>query len=125
MEEWNKSIIEIAGLLGRAPYKRFIMGVKVQLSYTMKGPHKKVYSADYAETVYQFNQKTVGEKLTFSSRKSERRSYTIISKNSPEMMVNKKQVKLVFQPSTTGFHNGHLEVDEGRHFIPEKGKVSS
>ncbi|CJQ72074.1 transposase-like protein%2C IS1239 [Streptococcus pneumoniae] len=61
IERWkneNKSNREIAGLLGKAPqtiHNEVKRGTTLQ--QVRKGLYKKVYSADYAQTVYQFNRK--------------------------------------------------------------------
>ncbi|HFI0507583.1 TPA: helix-turn-helix domain-containing protein, partial [Streptococcus suis] len=57
IERWkleNKSNREIAGLLGKAPqtiHNEIKHGTTLQ--QVRKGVYKKVYSADYAQTVYQ------------------------------------------------------------------------
>lgn len=59
-------------LLGKAPqtiHNEVKRGTTLQ--QVRKGLYKKVYSADYAQTVYQFNRKrsvkkTVGEKVNFN-----------------------------------------------------------
>ena len=84
IERWkngNKSNREIAGLLGKAPqtiHNEVKRGTTLQ--QVRKGLYKKVYSADYAQTVYQSNRKRSVKKLILT--KEIRRSYTIISKNS-------------------------------------------
>ncbi|CYV11166.1 transposase-like protein%2C IS1239 [Streptococcus suis] len=83
IERWkngNKSNREIAGLLGKAPqtiHNEVKRGTTLQ--QVRKGLYKKVYSADYAQTVYQSNRKRSVKKLILT--KEIRRSYTIISKN--------------------------------------------
>ncbi|SNK92372.1 transposase-like protein, IS1239 [Streptococcus pneumoniae] len=67
IERWkneNKSNREIAGLLGKAP-QTIHTEVKrgTTLQQVRKGLYKKVYSADYAQTVYQFNRKRSVKKL--------------------------------------------------------------
>ncbi|WP_142364171.1 helix-turn-helix domain-containing protein, partial [Streptococcus pneumoniae] len=67
IERWkneNKSNREIAGLLGKAPqtiHNEVKRGTTLQ--QVRKGLYKKVYSADYAQTVYQFNRKRSVKKL--------------------------------------------------------------
>ncbi len=76
IERWkneNKSNREIAGLLGKAPqtiHNEVKRGTTLQ--QVRKGLYKKVYSADYAQTVYQFIE-NVREKVNFT-KESERRS---------------------------------------------------
>ncbi|MEI4323241.1 helix-turn-helix domain-containing protein, partial [Streptococcus suis] len=67
IERWkneNKSNREIAGLLGKAPqtiHNEVKRGTTLQ--QVRKGLYKKVYSADYAQTVYQSNRKRSVKKL--------------------------------------------------------------
>ncbi|MDS9131367.1 IS30 family transposase, partial [Streptococcus pneumoniae] len=70
-ERWkneNKSNREIAGLLGKAP-QTIHTEVKrgTTLQQVRKGLYKKVYSADYAQTVYQFNRKRSVKKLILTN----------------------------------------------------------
>ncbi|HEW4237412.1 TPA: IS30 family transposase, partial [Streptococcus pneumoniae] len=71
IERWkneNKSNREIAGLLGKAPqtiHNEVKRGTTLQ--QVRKGLYKKVYSADYAQTVYQFNRKRSVKKLILTN----------------------------------------------------------
>lgn len=98
IERWkneNKSNREIAGLLGKAPqtiHNEVKRGTTLQ--QVRKGLYKKVYSADYAQTVYQFNRKRSVKKLILTKEIREKILHYHKQKFSPEMMVNKKQVKV-------------------------------
>lgn len=127
--EWwkneNKSNREIAGLLGKAPqtiHNEVKRGTTLQ--QVRKGLYKKVYSADYAQTVYQFNRKRSVKKLILTKEIREKILHYHKQKFSPEMMVNKKQVKVGISTIYYWFHNGHLGLTKADMLIPEKGKVS-
>ncbi|EPD14927.1 hypothetical protein SP5UMMC_10183 [Streptococcus pneumoniae MNZ37] len=115
IERWkneNKSNREIAGLLGKAPqtiHNEVKRGTTLQ--QVRKGLYKKVYSADYAQTVYQFNRKRSVKKLILTKEIREKILHYHKQKFSPEMMVNKKQVKVGISTIYYWFHNGHYEID--------------
>lgn len=115
IERWkneNKSNREIAGLLGKAPqtiHNEVKRGTTLQ--QVRKGLYKKVYSADYAQTVYQFNRKRSVKKLILTKEIGEKILHYHKQKFSPEMMVNKKQVKVGISTIYYWFHNGHYEID--------------
>ena len=84
IERWkneNMSNREIAGLLGKAP-QTINNEVKrgTTLQQVRKGLYKKVYSADYAQTVYQTNRKRSVKKIILM-KELKRKYYTILSKN--------------------------------------------
>ncbi|WP_153049020.1 helix-turn-helix domain-containing protein, partial [Streptococcus suis] len=91
IERWkleNKSNREIAGLLGKAPqtiHNEIKRGTTLQ--QVRKGVYKKVYSADYAQTVYQFNRKRSVKKLILTKEIREKILHYHKQKFSPEMMV--------------------------------------
>lgn len=115
IERWkneNKSNREIAGLLGKAPqtiHNEVKRGTTLQ--QVRKGLYKKGYSADYAQTVYQFNRKRSVKKLILTKEIREKILHYHKQKFSPEMMVNKKQVKVGISTIYYWFHNGHYEID--------------
>ncbi|EHE06518.1 integrase core domain protein [Streptococcus pneumoniae GA17227] len=115
IERWkneNKSNREIAGLLGKAPqtiHNEVKRGTTLQ--QVRKGLYKKVYSADYAQTVYQFNRKRSVKKLILTKEIREKILHYHKQKFSPEMMANKKQVKVGISTIYYWFHNGHYEID--------------
>jgi len=69
----NMSNREIAGLLGKAPQT---INNEVKRGTTLQ----KVYSADYAQTVYQTNRKQSVKKIILM-KELKRKYYTILSKN--------------------------------------------
>ncbi|CAG5563700.1 TPA: IS30 family transposase [Streptococcus pneumoniae] len=126
IERWkneNKSNREIAGLLGKAPqtiHNEVKRGTTLQ--QVRKGLYKKVYSADYAQTVYQFNRKRSVKKLILTKEIREKILHYHKQKFSPEMMVNKKQASPNFKPAGKSIEerpdvinlrleNGHYEID--------------
>ncbi|EHD40115.1 F0F1 ATP synthase subunit epsilon [Streptococcus pneumoniae GA43265] len=128
IERWkneNKSNREIAGLLGKAPqtiHNEVKRGTTLQ--QVREGLYKKVYSADYAQTVYQFNRKRSVKKLILTKEIREKILHYHKQKFSPEMMVNKKQVKVGISTIYYWFHNGHLGLTKADMLYPRKGKVS-
>ena len=76
IERWKKegkSNREIAGLLGKAP-QTINNEVKrgTTLQQVRKGLYKKVYSADYAQTVYQTNRKRSVKKIILTKELKEK-----------------------------------------------------
>ncbi|HGQ5486518.1 TPA: IS30-like element ISSpn8 family transposase, partial [Streptococcus pneumoniae] len=126
IERWkneNKSNREIAGLLGKAPqtiHNEVKRGTTLQ--QVRKGLYKKVYSADYAQTVYQFNRKRSVKKLILTKEIREKILHYHKQKFSPEMMVNKKQVKVGISTIYYWFHNGHLGLTKADMLYPRKRK---
>ncbi|NRG98691.1 IS30 family transposase [Streptococcus suis] len=126
IERWkleNKSNREIAGLLGKAPqtiHNEIKRGTTLQ--QVRKGVYKKVYSADYAQTVYQFNRKRSVKKLILTKEIREKILHYHKQKFSPEMMVKKKQVKVGISTIYYWFHNGHLGLTKADMLYPRKWK---
>ncbi|EHZ18126.1 F0F1 ATP synthase subunit epsilon [Streptococcus pneumoniae GA13224] len=127
IERWkneNKSNREIAGLLGKAP-QTIHTEVKrgTTLQQVRKGLYKKVYSADYAQNCLPIQSKTVGEKVKFLTKEiREKILHYHKQKFSPEMMVNKKQVKVGISTIYYWFHNGHLGLTKADMLYPRKRK---
>ena len=76
IERWkneNMSNRKIAGLLGKAP-QTINNEVKrgTTLQQVRKGLYKKVYSADYAQTVYQTNRKRSVKKIILTKEMKEK-----------------------------------------------------
>ncbi|HFI0506207.1 TPA: IS30 family transposase [Streptococcus suis] len=126
IERWkleNKSNREIAGLLGKAPqtiHNEIKRGTTIQ--QVRKGVYKKVYSADYAQTVYQSNRKRSVKKLILTKEIREKILHYHKQKFSPEMMVKKKQVKVGISTIYYWFHNGHLGLTKADMLYPRKWK---
>ncbi|WP_105116695.1 IS30-like element ISSpn8 family transposase, partial [Streptococcus suis] len=126
IERWkneNKSNREIAGLLGKAPqtiHNEVKRGTTLQ--QVRKGLYKKVYSADYAQTVYQSNRKRSVKKLILTKEIREKILHYHKQKFSPEMMVKKKQVKVGISTIYYWFHNGHLGLKKADMLYPRKRK---
>ncbi|WP_105134279.1 IS30-like element ISSpn8 family transposase, partial [Streptococcus suis] len=126
IERWkneNKSNREIAGLLGKAPqtiHNEVKRGTTLQ--QVRKGLYKKVYSADYAQTVYQSNRKRSVKKLILTKEIREKILHYHKQKFSPEMMVKKKQVKVGISTIYYWFHNGHLGLTKADMLYPRKRK---
>ncbi len=110
-------------LLGKAPqtiHNEVKRGTTLQ--QVRKGLYKKVYSADYAQTVYQFNRKRSVKKLILTKEIREKILHYHKQKFSPEMMVNKKQVKVGISTIYYWFHNGHLGLTKADMLYPRKRK---
>ncbi|HEM5996560.1 TPA: IS30 family transposase, partial [Streptococcus suis] len=126
IERWkleNKSNREIAGLLGKAPqtiHNEIKRGTTLQ--QVRKGVYKKVYSADYAQTVYHSNRKRSVKKLILTKEIREKILHYHKQKFSPEMMVKKKQVKVGISTIYYWFHNGHLGLTKADMLYPRKWK---
>ncbi len=126
IEQWkleNMSNREIAGLLGKVPqtiHNEVKRGTTLQ--QVRKGLYKKVYSADYAQTVYQSNRKRSVKKLILTKEIREMILHYHKQKFSPEMMVKKKQVKVGISTIYYWFHNGHLGLTKADMLYPRKRK---
>ncbi|HFI0456114.1 TPA: IS30 family transposase [Streptococcus suis] len=126
IERWkneNKSNREIAGLLGKAPqtiHNEIKRGTTLQ--QVRKGVYKKVYSADYAQTVYQSNRKRSVKKLILTKEIREKILHYHKQKFSPEMIVKKKQVKVGISTIYYWFHNGQLGLKKSDMLYPRKRK---
>ncbi|NQJ67474.1 IS30 family transposase, partial [Streptococcus suis] len=126
IERWkneNKSNREIAGLLGKAPqtiHNEVKRGTTLQ--QVRKGLYRKVYSADYAQTVYQSNRKRSVKKLILTKEIREKILHYHKQKFSPEMMVKKKQVKVGISTIYYWFHTGHLGLTKADMLYPRKRK---
>ncbi len=98
IEKWKiegKSNREIADLLGKAPQtinNEINRGTTLQ--QVRKGLYKKVYSAEYAQTVYQTNRKRSVKKIILTKELKEKIVHYTKQKFSPEMMVKKKKMKI-------------------------------
>ena len=126
IERWkneNMSNREIAGLLGKAP-QTINNEVKrgTTLQQVRKGLYKKVYSADYAQTVYQTNRKRSVKKIILTKELKEKILHYTKQKFSPEMMVKKKKMKVGISTIYYWFHNGHLGLTKADMLYPRKGK---
>ena len=112
IERWkneNMSNREIAGLLGKAPQTiNNEVNRGTTLQQVRKGLYKKVYSADYAQTVYQTNRKRSVKKIILTKELKEKIVNYTKQKFSPEMMVKKKKIKVGILTIYYWFHNGHL-----------------
>ena len=112
IERWkneNMSNREIAGLLGKAPQTiNNEVNRGTTLQQVRKGLYKKVYSADYAQTVYQTNRKRSVKKIILTKELKEKIVHYTKQKFSPEMMVKKKKMKVGISTIYFWFHNGHL-----------------
>ncbi|HEM2793792.1 TPA: IS30 family transposase [Streptococcus suis] len=126
IERWkneNKSNREIAGLLGKAPqtiHNEVKRGTTLQ--QVRKGLYRKVYSADYAQTVYQSNRKRSVKKLILTKEIRDMILHYHKQKFSPEMIVKKKQVKVGISTIYYWFHNGHLGLTKADMLYPRKRK---
>ena len=88
-----------------------------------KGLYKKVYSADYAQTVYQTNQKRSVKKIILTKELKEKIVNYTKQKFSPEMMVKKKKIKVGILTIYYWFHHGHLGLKKADMLYPRKKKA--
>ena len=85
-----------------------------------KGLYKKVYSADYVQTVYQTNRKQSVKKIIPTKELKEKIVHYTKQKFSPEMMVNKKHLAFVFSTIYYWVHHGHLGLKKADMLYPRK-----
>ena len=126
IERWKKegkSNREIAGLLGKTSQtinNEINRGTTLQ--QVRKGVYKKIYSADYAQTVYQTNRKRSVKKIILTKELKEKIVHYTKQKFSPEMMVKKKQLAVRISTIYYWVLHGHLGLTKADMLYPRKGK---
>lgn len=127
IERWkceNKSNRQIATLLGKAPqtiHNEIKRGITLQ--QVRKGRYKKVYSADYAQTVYQTNRKKSVKKLILTEEIKQKILHYHKQKFSPEMMVKTKQLPVGISTIYYWIHQGYLGLTKADMLYPRKAKT--
>lgn len=127
IERWKnegKSNREIARLLGKAPqtiHNEVARGTTVQ--QVRKGLFKKVYSADYAQGLYETNRKRSVRKLSLTKEMAETIRHYHKQKFSPEMIVKAKNVKVGISTIYYWIHKGHLGLTKKDMLYPRKKKA--
>ena len=127
IERWKKegkSNREIAGLLGKTSQtinNEINRGTTLQ--QVRKGVYKKIYSADYAQTVYQTNRKRSVKKIILTKELKEKIVHYTKQKFSPEMMVKKKQLAVGSSTIYCSVHHGHLGLKKADMLYPRKKKA--
>ena len=128
IERWkneNMSNRKIAGLLGKAPQTiNNEVNRGTTLQQVRKGLYKKVYSADYAQTVYQTNRKRSVKKIILTKEMKEKILHYAKQKFSPEMMVKKKQLAVGISTIYYWVHHGHLGLKKADMLYPRKKKAT-
>lgn len=128
IEQWkneNKSNRQIAKLLGKAPqtiHNEIKRGTILQ--QVRKGLYKKVYSADYAQTIYQTNRRKSVKKLLLTKGIKQKILHYHKQKISPEMMVKTKQLPVGISTVYYWIHNGHLGLTKKDMLYPRKAKAA-
>ena len=112
IERWKnegKSNKEIASLLGKAPqtiHNEITRGTVLQC--LGKGRFKKIYSADYAQMVYETNWKRSVKKPILTKELKQKILHYHNQKLSPEMMVKTKGVTVGISTIYYWIHHGKL-----------------
>ena len=125
IEQWlkdGKSRRDIAGLLDKAPQtinnevKRGQVRQQVR-----KGKFQQVYSADYAQEIYDNNRKRSVKTLSLTKELKEKIVHYIKQKFSPEMIVKVKAVNV----STIYYwiHHGHLGLSKADRLYPRRERA--
>ena len=96
---------------------------EIPLHQVRKALHKKVYSADYAQTVYQTNRKRSVKKIVLTKELKEKILHYTKQKFSPEMMVKKKQLAVGISTIYYWVHHGHLGLKKADMLYPRKKKA--
>ena len=127
IERWKnegKSNREIASLLGKAPqtiHNEIKRGTVLQC--VGKGRFKKIYSANYAQMVYETNRKRSVKKPILTKELKQKFLHYHNQKSSPEMMVKAKGVTVGISTIYYWIHHGKLGLNEQSLLYPRKGKT--
>ena len=127
IERWKgqgKSNREIARLLGKAPqtiHNEVVRGTILQ--QVRKGRFKKVYSADYAQNLYETNRKKSVRKLSLTKELADKIRHYNTEKFSPEMMVKTKDINAGISTIYYWIHMGHLGLTKKDMIYPRKKKA--
>ena len=127
IERWKnegKSNRETASLLGKAPqtiHNEIKRGTVLQ--YLGKGRFKKIYSADYAQMVYETNRKRSVKKPILTEELKQKILHYHNQKLSPEMMVKAKGVTARIATIYYWIHHGKLGLTKQNLLYPRKGKT--
>ncbi|HEM6186835.1 TPA: IS30 family transposase [Streptococcus suis] len=128
IERWKgegKSNREIARLLGKAPqtiHNEVIRGTTLQ--QVRKGRFKKLYSADYAQNLYEKNRKKSVRKLSLTKELADKIRHYNMEKFSPEMMVRTKDINVGISTIYYWIHKGHLGLTKKDMLYPRKGRTT-
>ena len=127
IERWKnegKSNREIASLLGKAPqiiHNEIKRGTVLQC--LGKGRFKKVYSADYAQMVYETNRKRSVKKSILTKELKQKILHYHNQKLFPEMMVKAKSITVGMSTIYYWIHHGKLGLTKQNLLYPRKGKT--
>ena len=125
IERWKnegKSNRKIASLLGKAPqtiHNEIKRGTVLQC--LGKGRFKKVYSADYAQMVYETNRKRSVKKPILTKELKQKILHYHNQKLSPEMMVKAKGVNVGISTIYYWIHHGKLGLTKQNLLYLRKG----
>ena len=125
IERWKleeKSNREIASLLGKAPqtiHNEIKRGTVLQC--LGKGRFKKIYSADYAQMLYETNRKRFVKKSILTKELKQKIFHYHNQKLSPEMMVKVKGLTLGMSTIYYWIHHGKLGLNKQHPLYPRKG----
>ena len=126
IERWKlegKSNREVASLLGKAPqtiHNEIKRGTVLQC--LGKGRFKKIYSADYAQMVYETNRNRSVKKSILTKELKQKILHYHNQKLSPEMMVKAKGVTVGISTIYYWIHHGKLGLTKQDLLYPRKGK---
>lgn len=115
---------QIARLLGKAPqtiYNDIKRGTILQ--QVRKGKFEKIYSADYAQLVYEDNRKASGRKVSIDQSTKDTIVHYTKEKWSPEMMVKTKRIPVPISTIYYWIHKGHLGLTVKDMLYPRKPKA--
>ncbi|NJW39700.1 IS30 family transposase [Streptococcus suis] len=128
IERWKgegKSNREIARLLGKAPqtiHNEVVRGTTLQ--QVRKGRFKKLYSADYAQNLYEKNRKKSVRKLSLTKELAVKIRHYNMEKFSPEMMVRTKDINVGISTIYYWIHKGYLGLTKKDMLYPRKGRAA-
>lgn len=120
----GKSCREITKLLGKAA-QTINNGVKRGLvrQQVRKGKFELVYSADFAQEVYETNRKRSFKPIKLSKTLKNKILHYLKQKYSPEMIVKTKGVEVPVSTIYCWLHHGHLGVGKEVLLYPQKSKA--
>ncbi|WP_332058072.1 IS30 family transposase [Streptococcus canis] len=128
IDRWLKeeqSNREIARRLAKAPQTIHNEVKRGQVRQQVRqGKYEQVYSADFAQDVYNNNRKRSVKQMTLTKELKEKMTHYIKQKYSPEMMVKAKGIPVPISTIYYWIHHGQLGLTKAGMLYPRKNVAS-
>ncbi|WP_159305228.1 IS30 family transposase, partial [Streptococcus canis] len=127
IDRWLKegqSNREIARRLAKAPQTIHNEVKRGQVRQQVRqGKYEQVYSADFAQEVYNNNRKRSVKQVSLTKELKEKMTHYIKQKYSPEMMVKAKGINVPISTMYYWIHHGQLGLTKADRLYPRKEKT--